>query len=62
MAYHCNDCERPLHPERITWLEYNQVADTYHDVDGEVAEEDSLGAYPFGPACARKALKQNREA
>lgn len=57
MAERCNCCDRELHPDRITWLEYNNATDTYHDKDGEVPAEDSLGAYPFGPACARKAVK-----
>jgi hypothetical protein len=61
MTERCNCCDRELNPDRTVWLEYDQRRDTYHDVDGEVPETDSLGAYPFGTACARKALKQNRE-
>ncbi len=56
----CNCCEAPLKDDRIVWLEYDNATDLYHR-PGEVPEgHESLGNYPFGPTCAKKALKEGR--
>jgi hypothetical protein len=54
-AYYCEHCNRKLNPNKMVWLEYNNLTNTHH-AEGEVPEEDSMGMYPFGVTCAKKII------
>ena len=49
----CARCGLPIRPGNETWLEYSQRDFEYHPA-GEVAPEDSLGGFAFGPECKNK--------
>ena len=58
----CERCQEALNPDRVVWLEFNQNTNTYHDPDKDpVPEEESLGLFPFGRACARSTLGSGGE-
>jgi hypothetical protein len=53
----CERCGEFLHPDRITWLEYDQRTSTY--TDEEVPEKYSQGGFPFGARCAIQEKKRH---
>ncbi len=55
MDERCENCDRKLNKQKIVWLELNQVTGIYHLI-GEVAEEESQGAFAFGRDCAKTVL------
>jgi hypothetical protein len=58
----CDCCGKPLAWGRTVWLEHDQRIGAFHDYELGVPEADSLGWFPFGPACAARLLKEAREA
>jgi hypothetical protein len=55
MNQHCERCGEPL--KTAVWLEMDTRTDTY--TKNEVPTEYSLGAFPFGAACAKAAQKEH---
>lgn len=53
---YCTCCERAL-KNKVAWLELDQRTNTYHDF-GDVPADKSQGWFPFGPACARRLLRE----
>jgi hypothetical protein len=54
---YCTRCDRPLSPEKTVWLELDLATNTYHPV-GTVPPAESQGEFPFGLACAKRALRE----
>lgn len=58
----CNCCERPLKDGTAVWLVYDNTADRYYANEDDIpAGHESLGAYPFGKTCAKRALKEGAQ-
>lgn len=56
--HRCECCDRSLHNKRIKWLELNCDTGAWSDPDkGHLPAELSQGCFPFGVACAAKALR-----
>jgi hypothetical protein len=53
----CERCNELLDPEKAVWLELDVRENKYTDMP--IPEEDSQGGFPFGKACAKKALGQS---
>jgi hypothetical protein len=56
----CERCGEDLHPNREVWLGYDQRTHTY--TDKPIPPEHDQGGFPFGRACARKALAEDARA
>ena len=54
MTHKCERYGEPL--KEPVWLELDWRDNSYH-VAGEVPEQFSQGAFPFGPDCAKKVRK-----
>jgi hypothetical protein len=55
---YCECCGKKLNPKKITWLELDmRYGNKYHANEGEIADEDSQGWFPFGSTCAAKIIK-----
>lgn len=54
---YCTCCGRTL-TGKIRWLELDQRTNTYHD-HGDVPDDKSQGAFPFGLACATAKLAEH---
>ena len=52
----CECCNRILDKAKIVWLELSWKTNTWHE-PGTIDEDISQGCFPFGPGCAKKALK-----
>src|SRR5690606_8452208 len=52
----CTRCSEELKPGKAVWLELNSHTGEYSK-PGTVPPEQSQGVFPFGAACARKALR-----
>lgn len=53
----CTCCDRKLNPETAVSLELDTRIGRYHD---QVPGEHSQGGFEFGPACAKKELREAR--
>jgi hypothetical protein len=54
----CERCNDFLDPKKEVWLTYDQRTNTFTDL--EIPEQYSQGGFPFGRACARRALKEHQ--
>lgn len=53
----CVLCGKPLHPNKIVWLEADIGFERFYAVDANALKpEESMGCFEFGPACAKKLL------
>lgn len=53
----CERCTQPIDPDDAVWLDLNNRTQQYSRED-VVPASDSQGAFAFGSACAKKALKE----
>lgn len=57
-VHYCECCERKLNPAKIVWMELDlRTSQDWHLNEGELADEDSQGWFPFGATCAAKIVK-----
>ena len=62
--HYCECCGRELNESRIVWLAHRISTMTYHSTNEDLPwfdTEDDQGAFPFGPGCAKRVLKNNGE-
>jgi phage FluMu protein Com len=57
----CTRCNQPLNRQRVRWLELNCRTGRYSNPDEAVLPvHESQGCFPFGIACAKTQLKEDR--
>ncbi len=52
----CERCDQALDPSKAIWLELHVENLTWHAAGDALPPEVSQGCFPFGAACARRAL------
>lgn len=55
----CTRCNKELNPKNIVWLELSNTDGRYYNTIP--TGHRSQGCFPFGPDCAPKELKQQKQ-
>ena len=55
----CERCKERLNDDRIVWLDLNRITGQFSDSDWP--DDESQGAFPFGAACAKRVLAEQKK-